>query len=683
MMNNFKRLSREASGAVFLENNNRVIVVGGGPAGAFFARELRILARRRKLDIRVTVVDRQLEKHGGRWRLSGCNYCAGVISPRLTRCLADAGICLPPDLIGQSFSHVWLHGTWKNFPYRIPPDRAMVSVFRGPLPPGRECPSMGLDPYLLDLARKQGATLKAGTAEALAYDPDGRPCLTVRNPDGSRSGLTADFCCIAAGAAADSPLMQSFRSLHPGFQPPLTRPALVFELKPGRRFLERTMNRELFFLVSGAGTLDIDHIALVPKGDYLTVTMAGRDVDKTDRADTPDLIRKFLALGPVREILPGLDAAPVACSCRPRLAMMPSVNPHAHRIGLVGDALGARLFRDGLYSAFVSATAMAATLADHGLDKASLERGTGWVTDWLEKDNRYGRRLFRLIQYLLKSRVLSRIAYQSFATEMKFSRSDKWPLGNVLWKIGSGGDDYRQIFRELFSRPVLASVLTGAFKTLRNGLTERFFGLSWDAYGRYPTVILKEKRDHFKQAISAPLGLVLPDSPEMERMYAIKIRASARAIFRELGKFGTPGARFLRLRFVGVTHVSGMPNREGAVIRYRLQGTPVAMDVRLTRAVPDKSLLYDPADVFCQNGRLIFDIRPTRDGNQRLVVYTAFDYKRGTRLFTRIFWGGFRRLFPDFAHDVVWNHAMCRIKADAEKGQRIGKLDGAARQSIR
>ena len=33
----------------------------------------------------------------------------------------------------------------------------------------------------------------------------------------------------------------------------------------------------------------------------------------------------------------------------------------------------------------------------------------------------------------------------------------------------------------------------------------------------------------------------------MERMYAIKIRASAATIFRELGRFGDADSRFLKL----------------------------------------------------------------------------------------------------------------------------------------
>ena len=203
-------------------------------------------------------------------------------------------------------------------------------------------------------------------------------------------------------------------------------------------------------------------------------------------------------------------------------------------------------------------------------------------------------------------------------------------------------------------------------KTIRNMLTERIFGLSWEDTGRYPTVILKEKRDYFRKSI-AQLGITLDSSPEMERMYAIKIRAPAHMIFQELGKFGEIGARFLSLRFLDVARISGPANTEGAVVRYRLKLLPIAMDIMLAKSIPDRTLLYEPGELFSTNGKLIFDIAPTKDGNSRLVIYTAFDFKRGRTPVTRLFWKLFKRIFPDYAHDVVWNHAICCIKRDAEK----------------
>jgi hypothetical protein len=156
----------------------------------------------------------------------------------------------------------------------------------------------------------------------------------------------------------------------------------------------------------------------------------------------------------------------------------------------------------------------------------------------------------------------------------------------------------------------------------------------------------------------------------MERMYAVKIRASSRRIFDELGKFGEADSKFLKLRFVKVERVFGFRNQTGAVVRYKLKGLPLAMDIRLTRSIPERSLFYEPAELFSRNGKLIFDIAPTRDGNNRLVIYTAFDFKKGRGLIGRLFWKLFTAFFPEFAHDVVWNHAICRIKGEAEKKEK-------------
>jgi hypothetical protein len=275
--------------------------------------------------------------------------------------------------------------------------------------------------------------------------------------------------------------------------------------------------------------------------------------------------------------------------------------------------------------------------------------------------------IFGLIQVILKSEILSRILYQTFATEMKFKGMNKWPLGKVLWQIGSGGADYGKICQDLLCLPVFCSVLTGVFKTLRNVLTEMFFGLNWGTYGRYPTVILKEKRDYIKQSISVPLGIDLDTTPEMERMYSIKIRATSSAIFKELGKFGDDTAEFLRLRFVDVQRTSGLPNHVGSIIRYKLKALPISMDIRLARCILDKALLYAPQELFTRKGKLLFDITPTKDGNNRLVIYTAFNFRKGRGIIQQSFWKLFRTLFPDYAHDVVWNHAICCIKAQAER----------------
>ncbi|CCK80083.1 NAD(P)/FAD-dependent oxidoreductase [Desulfobacula toluolica] len=662
-----------------LKDKSRVLVVGCGPAGSLFAIKLLREAKETRKTLSITLIDSRViqEPFSNEWTLKGCNFCAGVISPRLYNALAKNSLKPPQEVVNTEFSHIWIHGLWKNFPLKVPSFQKVCSVFRGILPPDRPPWDKGFDNFLLKKALEQGASVITGSVETIQYSCTRKPILTVNSLSGKKISIESDFVCIATGMNApaeknrrQSRFIRSYKTLNPSFVPPGVRPTLVFELKPGRAYLKKHMNKELYLIVSGSKNLHLDHIVLVPKHEYLSVALTGKSIDSASLPeDTDRIIRQFLSLPHVRGILPHItpDNTPIVCSCCPKMVISPSLSPFEDRISMVGDAMGARLYRDGLYSAFISAQCLAQTIIHKGIDKKSLEHGNKKVIQWLKKDNQYGKVLFTLIQAILKSDILSRILYQTFATEMKFKQMTQWPMGNVLWKIGSGSADYTKIFREIMSMPVFYSILTGGIKTLRNILTEMFFGLNWETYGRYPTVILKEKRNYIKQSISAPLGITLDTAPQMERMYTIKIRASSRAIFEELGKFGDADAKFLKLRFVDVKRISGVPNKVGSIVRYKLNALPVSMDVCLVRCIPNKSLLYDPQELFTSHGRLLFDITPTNDGNNRLTIYTAFNFKKGNRMISRIFWKLFKHTFPDYAHDVVWNHAICCIKARAEQ----------------
>ena len=673
----FRILSRQVKDRLALKNGNSIVVLGGGPAGAFFAILLLRLAKKNHQNISVTIIDRRMVLEPGLplQELKGCNFCAGIISPRLQKELIKNRIRIPSEVICEKFTHIWIHGLWKNFPLKVPAGQGIFSVFRGTLPPKREGMIQGLDIFLLKKAVEEGVDIITGEAQSIQYTPGNKPSLAIKSPLGDEFTMESDFVCICTGITPfsgkqckEDPFLGSFQRINPLFTPPKARPALIFELKPGIIYLKKYMNKELYIIISGSKKLNLEHITLIPKGDYLTVSLVGKSIDRASLPeDIGKIIKTFLSLSHIQNILPNLQNTPIVCTCCPYMAVAPAKAPFSDRIAIAGDAMGARLYRDGIFSAFISAKALAQTVIHNGVDKKSLSDGYGWVIKWLKTDNQYGRLVIGLIQWVLKSPLLNRILYQTFATEMKFKKKDEWPLGSVLWKIGSGSADYREVFKDLTRAPVFLSILRGIIKTFRNILTEFFFGLNWEAYGRYPTVIIKEKRDYIKKSIAIPLGITLDTSPEMERMYAIKIRASSKRIFKELGKFGDPESKFLRLRFVNVKRASGMPNQQGAVVRYRLGMLPIYMDIHLVKSLPEKALLFEPSGFFTEQGKLIFDITPTKDGNNRLVVYTAFDFKKGKNPLARIFWKLFKQVFPDYAHDVVWNHAICCIKGEAEK----------------
>ena len=170
-----------------------------------------------------------------------------------------------------------------------------------------------------------------------------------------------------------------------------------------------------------------------------------------------------------------------------------------------------------------------------------------------------------------------------------------------------------------------------------------------------------------KAHLASGLGMELGKSPDFERMYVIKIRGSKEEIMEELAKFGQPNARFVNLRFVDIRQIQGVPNQVGSVIRYRLPFVGLGAQLRLTKRVGLETLLYQVDERLVDHGELIFNVASTKDGNSRLSIYTAFDYKRGKGFAGRVIWEGVRLLFPGFVHDVVWNHALCTLKEEVER----------------
>ena len=431
-----------------LENGARIAVLGGGPAGAFFAIHLLRDARNEDLDITVTIIEERvtLDLNGNIQAFKGCNFCAGVISPRLQEALAECDIALSQEVVAESFSHIWIHGFWKNFPLRVPVGQKLFSVFRGSLPPDRkEVPqgvSRGFDEFILQRAIGEGAKVIAGEVLKIhdASPPfrnkkdlgirnhmgclrTNRPCLTIKTSMGDFLSIESDFVSICTGINPnrekhkENPFWKSYRRINPLFISPVTSAALIFELKPGRAYLKKHMDRELYLIISGAGSLHLDHVALIPKGEYLTVALAGKSVDKyLSPEETDQIIHNFFSLPHIQTILPHIAikatypagqnnenpenknlvtsepflssgnilTLPVVCRCRPHMAVAPAKEPFSDRVAMAGDSLGSRLYRDGLFSAFISARALAGTVIHKGVDKQSLSQGYGWVLKWLE-----------------------------------------------------------------------------------------------------------------------------------------------------------------------------------------------------------------------------------------------------------------------------------------------------------
>ncbi len=666
-----------------LLNGDRVAVVGGGPSGSFFAIQLLREARQLDRKIEVVIVEkrRPSDPNFESFQCRGCNYCAGLISPRLNEVLIESDIDVPEEIVQERVDYVWIQGQWKNFRLRVPDHQRMYSVYRGSLPGRRNGRPSGFDGFLLGEAVKEGARLQFGDVQGISYDASGMPVLALREPSGETASLHAAFVGIATGINphyglndSPDPLIASIRQLNPSFVPGKSRKTLIFELEVGAEFLERNLHREIYFIEYGSKHLGLEHTALLPKGRFLTVAMIGRCVDEADLPhDSRRIIHEFLTLPQVDRILPGIAAAPYACICAPRMTVGTAASPFGDRFAVIGDAVGSRLNKDGLYSAQVTAGRLAHVVLHEGIDRQALARGYGETVRWLVDDNRSGRIVFAMSRAAFAMPVLSRIMYQAFALEYKVRDERSRPLSGMLWKIASGTADYGEVLREMLGWGVLRSILAGAVITLRNVAVEFILGIKWGEYGRYPAVVAMEKREALKDTLAAKLAMQLDPSPDFERMYSIKIRGSETEIMEQLAKYGQPDARFVKMRFVHMRQIHGTPNEVGSVIRYRVPFLQLAAELKLTKKVRLEILLYQADERLVDHAKLIFDIAPTKDGNHRLCIYTAFDYKKGKSLPSRMMWRAARFLFPEFVHDVVWNHALCVIKDYVEQKRSLAR----------
>ena len=461
-----------------LQNNDCVAIVGGGPAGSFFAIHLLREARRLNRRIDVVIVEKRdpIESDPDGYQSRGCSFCAGGISPRLNELLKEHDLVVPDDIIQGRFDYVWIQGQWKNFRLRVPKDMQMYSVFRGSLPSRRSGRPGGFDGFLLGEAVKEGARILYGEVYAIAYTATGMPSLTVRTQSGERVSLDASFVSIATGINAhcgsdyrDDTLIASVRRLNPAFVPGKSRKAFIFELDVGEDYLERNLRREVYFIEYGSKHLALEHTALVPKGRFLTIAMIGKCVDEAVLPqDSRKIIHDFLTLPQINHILPGIEAAPLACACAPRMTVTTARSPFGDRFAIIGDAVGARLNKDGLFSAHVTANRLAQTVLQDGIDQQALAKGYGKAIQWLAVDNRFGRMVFGLSRVAFTRPVIGRITYQAYATECKVRDEGSRPLSAVLWKIASGTADYREVLREMCGYGVLRSLLVGVAVTLRN-----------------------------------------------------------------------------------------------------------------------------------------------------------------------------------------------------------------------
>jgi len=422
-------VKRAASDRLELTDGARVGVVGGGPAGSFFSYFLLSMAESIDLDISVDVYEPRFFTHRGP---AGCNHCGGIISESLVQMLAAEGINLPPTVVRQGIDSYVLHTDQGDVRIQSPRDeKRIAAVYRGNGPRESEpAEEAGFDRHLLDLTSSTGASVVRKVVRGISWE-DGRPRIT------SVDETSNEYDLVVMATGVNSQALNLFRDSAPGFSAPETQRTFICEFHLGTEVIRQWFGPSMHVFL-----LDIPRLgfaAIIPKGEFVTLCLLGDDLDA-------QLVEQFLDSPLVKRCFPGSVVPPLACHCYPRINVEAAVRPFADRMVWIGDCGVARLYKDGIGSAYRTSKAAAKTAVYRGISADDFRKHFWPVCRSLDVDNSIAKVVFGVTHLIQRSRMLRRGVVRMTVREQVRGRGAR-PMSAVLWDTFTGSAPYRDILR--------------------------------------------------------------------------------------------------------------------------------------------------------------------------------------------------------------------------------------------
>ena len=411
-----------------LRDGQTVAIVGGGPAGASCAIALKHLAAERGIALNVLLYEaRDLESQ------QQFNPCAGVVSPPIVEVLEKhLGVPFPHHLVQRKITEYLFRGKQESI--RL--------VARGQ--PSLAMRRVQFDRHLFREAAARGAQV----VRARVHDMEITP-YEVRVFSES-SCATADVVVGAFGL--DSGSADAFRRAT-GYRPPPCIETLITNLHPPPEQMARHGQTAYAMLPPIPG---VEFAAAVPKGNHLTIVVAGRDL-RTEAMD------ELLAWGPFREIV-------AADECRETTreyykGRFPSAKARyifGERYVTVGDASGlVRPFKGkGITTACLTGEMAAQTLMEVGISESAMRRFYadcqplagdilyGRIVRWLVRVAQRSGAIDDLIRQAHQDRAMRDAMYCCVSGEGAFRDMLVGTFGlGRLWRVA------KPVIRGLFTRP--------------------------------------------------------------------------------------------------------------------------------------------------------------------------------------------------------------------------------------
>lgn len=404
-----------------LQDGGRIVVIGGGPAGAATALALRGLATSLGRHIHVVIVEGKQFADGQHH-----NLCVGVLSPPIAEMIEhDLGVPFPQHLCRGLITGYVLHTARRQI------------TLDGTAEPSISLRRIQFDAYMLEAARQHGAEILTAHATDVEFHTDHVVVYTDNAP------LQAD---VVVGAFGLEEAAAMFFGRTVGYRPPPGLSSIVTKYHPGEAGIQEFGQRIHAFLPPNPR---IEFGSVTPKGNHLTINIAGASVDI-------DLMEDFLATPEVKATLPALENAGrfdpkdfryfkgrFPCGLARRFS--------GDRYVMVGDAAGlVRAFKGkGVTSAIQTGLRAAQTILYHGISASAFEAYHAANRDIIS-DLPYGQAMRRFTILAARSGFMNVI--------LRAAEQDAH-LRQALFDAVSAHRSYRQVVHESLSFPSMRKVI--------------------------------------------------------------------------------------------------------------------------------------------------------------------------------------------------------------------------------
>jgi flavin-dependent dehydrogenase len=420
-----------------LKNNSKIAIIGGGPAGSFFANDAIRQAKKLGINIQIEIFN---SKDFSQMGPSGCNMSAAVIAGSLHAKLARDGIILPEGIIRQEIRGYYFHteeyGIELYKPNQINKS-SIMAVYRGNGPLySTHTENYSFDDFLLKHVINQGVNVISEPVLDLNFSSNlDTPATVIYGKGGQHNKMEADLVVGAFGI--NSTIANKIASLNFGYIPPKTIRTCQMEIPLDPTFIKDSYkdNIQVFAL----GIKPFRFASMVPKGNYVTVSLVGsRDLTSNDLLD-------FLNHPVIRKNLPGDWEMPEKfCMCLPKIVLSHAKKPFTDRFVIVGDASISRIFKNGLESAYITSQLAARAAFENGISSEDFARYYYKpARKLLAMDNKLGVVILAISDFITKQNWLVK-ARLSHVEDKRGS----WianHLNTLLWNMVTGDAPYYKI----------------------------------------------------------------------------------------------------------------------------------------------------------------------------------------------------------------------------------------------